>query len=607
MGDKNLSILIKADDQATRQFAKVATGAESTAARVNRVGGAKSKFFSSLGDDLNRGQLSMTSFSGAAAAALGPVAAIGAATVGLGAGLTALALKTSAQGAMFDDLAQKTGVSVETLSLLQITAQRGEMAIDALGNVLNKMQRNMFDAAAGTGEAAVSFRQLGVSISGPNGLRDTVDVLMDLADQFAAMPDGATKTALAMKIFGKQGAEMIPILNQGSAAIEQQIEKARSLGIVWSTENAAASAILQDNIDDLKMAFTGLINEVGIELVPALTTLTEKMADGVVWIRENKDEVKDWLIEINKTTAGVFRLLHPLTAYYHIKKAMAQTLGYEQAGSVWAPGANVDADGNLNLGVINPPKKTPKPPAPPGGRSAAAARGYAESFNSADMLSSTSAWGTDSDEGWLGRNDGEIEKAAAFELAKSEAVLAEQQRFRDAYLAATESVFQGGTDIMADALADMIRGQKVGAKQMLKATGQMLGGVASQMGSFYVAEGVAKIAEAGWPPNPLALKAGWGEVYAGLGLKTLGSLLGGGGGAGGAGKGGKGAGGVGVGADAPNRDTAEPRAADSNVIIAGVDKLRGRFVMGDYADIVGAFLEEFNSAAQRDYHIEFAG
>lgn len=598
MGDKNLSILIKADDQATRQFAKVATGAESTAARVNRVGGAKSKFFSSLGDDLNRGQLSMTSFSGAAAAALGPVAAIGAATVGLGAGLTALALKTSAQGAMFDDLAQKTGVSVETLSLLQITAQRGEMAIDALGNVLNKMQRNMFDAAAGTGEAAVSFRQLGVSISGPNGLRDTVDVLMDLADQFAAMPDGATKTALAMKIFGKQGAEMIPILNQGSAAIEQQIEKARSLGIVWSTENAAASAILQDNIDDLKMAFTGLRNEIGQEFITDLTNITTSMTELTVSAREMTQS----LAEQYPKLYAVATLLKTW-----VKMQGVGTWGRSTRKGVWADGTDVDADGNLNLGVINPPKKTPKPPAPPGGRSAAAARGYAESFNSADMLSSTSAWGTDSDEGWLGRNDGEIEKAAAFELAKSEAVLAEQQRFRDAYLAATESVFQGGTDIMADALADMIRGQKVGAKQMLKATGQMLGGVASQMGSFYVAEGVAKIAEAGWPPNPLALKAGWGEVYAGLGLKTLGSLLGGGGGAGGAGKGGKGAGGVGVGADAPNRDTAEPRAADSNVIIAGVDKLRGRFVMGDYADIVGAFLEEFNSAAQRDYHIEFAG
>lgn len=72
-------------------------------------------------------------------------------------------------------------------------------------------------AAGGSKEQIEVFSRLGVSVTDAAGqLRPTEDVLLDLADAFAAMPDGAEKSALAVKLFGKSGVELI--LNQGVPA-----------------------------------------------------------------------------------------------------------------------------------------------------------------------------------------------------------------------------------------------------------------------------------------------------------------------------------------------------------------------------------------------------
>jgi hypothetical protein len=65
----------------------------------------------------------------------------------------------------------------------------------------------MADAAQNTkGTAASAFAALGISVTDASGhLRDADDVFTDIADRFARIHDGATKTAIAMTLFGKSG------------------------------------------------------------------------------------------------------------------------------------------------------------------------------------------------------------------------------------------------------------------------------------------------------------------------------------------------------------------------------------------------------------------
>jgi hypothetical protein len=54
--------------------------------------------------------------------------------------------------------------------------------------------------------------QLGIKTRDASGkLRSTQDVLGDLAERFATMPDGPVKTAIAIDALGKSGADLIPL------------------------------------------------------------------------------------------------------------------------------------------------------------------------------------------------------------------------------------------------------------------------------------------------------------------------------------------------------------------------------------------------------------
>lgn len=67
-------------------------------------------------------------------------------------------------------------------------------------------------------------------------------MLGDIAEKFATFRDGPEKAALAIELFGKSGADMIPNLNKGSAGMEELRTEAERLGVVFSGGLAAQAA-----------------------------------------------------------------------------------------------------------------------------------------------------------------------------------------------------------------------------------------------------------------------------------------------------------------------------------------------------------------------------
>ncbi|MFU8883101.1 MAG: hypothetical protein ACNA7Q_12100, partial [Rhodobacterales bacterium] len=195
------------------------------------------------------------------------VAMAGAAVAGLAAA-TAQAIQT-ADG--YAKLAQQTGLSVEALSTLDHAAKLSGTNIESLTPSTTRMARSMAEAQKGTGAAANAFRRLRIDVADSDGsLRDNEEVLKDIADRFAAMEDGAQKTALAMDIFGRSGAELIPLLNNGAAGIEKMQLEARRLGLEIDTKTAKAAEKFNDDLERLKSASNGLARSIMTAVIPAL-------------------------------------------------------------------------------------------------------------------------------------------------------------------------------------------------------------------------------------------------------------------------------------------------------------------------------------------------
>lgn len=121
-----------------------------------------------------------------------------------------------------------------------------------------------------TSKAADAYRQLGIAVRDARGqLRSSGDVLIEVANRFQGMADGADKAALAQKLFGRGGAQLIPLLNMGGEAIS----KLRGM----TTAQAKASDQLSDAMVTLQGKVGGLGGRLAVALMPSLEAVTNNL------------------------------------------------------------------------------------------------------------------------------------------------------------------------------------------------------------------------------------------------------------------------------------------------------------------------------------------
>lgn len=114
-------------------------------------------------------------------------------------------------------LADEFGLSAAQVQKLQGVALGTGVSVDTLVRgmaLLDKTTATMSGAASAAGKALAI-----VGISAGDG-RSQMERLAVVADKFASMSAGPERLALAMELFGKNGREMLPILEQGSKGIE---------------------------------------------------------------------------------------------------------------------------------------------------------------------------------------------------------------------------------------------------------------------------------------------------------------------------------------------------------------------------------------------------
>lgn len=180
-----------------------------------------------------------------------------------------------------NDLAQKAGVSVETLSRLGYAAEQSGTDIAGLETGLAKLSKTAVAAAEGSKASAEAFEALGVEAQNADGsIKATDQLLLEIADSFAAHADGAAKSALAQAIFGKSGADLIPFLNQGAAGIEELTKKADELGITIGGKAAKAADDFNDNMATLAAVTRGVVGKALGELTPIMNSFSEDLLTG---------------------------------------------------------------------------------------------------------------------------------------------------------------------------------------------------------------------------------------------------------------------------------------------------------------------------------------
>lgn len=169
-------------------------------------------------------------------------------------------------------LASKIGIGTKELSRLAYAAELSDVSMESLGNAVKRLGQFQVEVIKGGKEQAAILKSIGIEAqdASTGGLRNAEDMLRDLADVFAAMPDGANKTALAVKLLGKSGADLIPLLNGGSKSLDEFAKKSDLVGYTLSEKTGKDAELFNDTLTEMSLSVDGLWRDSLPKLLPKM-------------------------------------------------------------------------------------------------------------------------------------------------------------------------------------------------------------------------------------------------------------------------------------------------------------------------------------------------
>lgn len=187
------------------------------------------------------------------------------------------------------DASDSTGVNTEAWQKMTYAAKISGIEQEKLMTSMVKFDKVLTDAAGGSKTAGQIFKDLGISIKDASGkMRAPEAVFEDVAELLANVEDGATKTAAACAFFGKSGAELLPMLNEGRNGLQGLYRTAEETGNVLANETLTAADEFGKSLDAVKLQAQGVMLQLGSALIPVLSEMKD-------WVSGVIGKVGDWL------------------------------------------------------------------------------------------------------------------------------------------------------------------------------------------------------------------------------------------------------------------------------------------------------------------------
>ncbi len=227
-------------------------------------------------------------------AAVGKGAAIlGGAAVAAGTALTGVALKTADTASTINDMSQRLGMSKTEYQEWDYVLKQNGVSIESMSTGMKTLTKNVSEMAAGSGKGAELLGKLGITLEDTKNLSQQ-EIFKKTVMALQEMPAGFEKARLAQQLFGKQGQEMLPMLNDTKGSVQGLMDKAHEMGMIMSDEAVTAGDNLGDTIDTLKGAAEGLFNQLGTALIP----IVQQMATAILALMPTLQPIIDQMMPI---------------------------------------------------------------------------------------------------------------------------------------------------------------------------------------------------------------------------------------------------------------------------------------------------------------------
>ena len=202
-----------------------------------------------------------------------------------------------------DKMSIRLGMSRQGYQELSFALSQYGIEITSMNTGMKTMTAAMASLSEEGKKGEETLGRLGVTVNDLKN-KSQEEIFKTAITQLQNMEGGYEKARLAQMLFGKQGQEMLPLLNAQKGSLEELAQKANDYGLVLSDEIIDKGVALHDSIDLTKRKFEALKITLSSALFEGVNEKALDLADYL-----NTDEAQEKLKELGVKLTEVMELI----------------------------------------------------------------------------------------------------------------------------------------------------------------------------------------------------------------------------------------------------------------------------------------------------------
>jgi hypothetical protein len=194
--------------------------------------------------------------------------------------LTGMASAASENIDVQSKLSRRLGMTYGELAGLKLAGDLAGVGIESIAAAMTKSDVAMQKAAGGSKAANAAFATLGLSVDKLQGM-SAADRFSAIAESISALPTSAERAAAAVALFGRSGAQLLPLFEQGAGGIARAREEAEKFGLALTNAQGQNVEEMNDSFTRVYSAIQGIVQQVVAHLAPAITAIAKQFTDFV--------------------------------------------------------------------------------------------------------------------------------------------------------------------------------------------------------------------------------------------------------------------------------------------------------------------------------------
>jgi hypothetical protein len=175
-------------------------------------------------------------------------------------------------------VAARLGMTYAEMAGLSLAGNLAGVSMDQIAAAATRADVAFIKAAGGSKTATAAFQAIGLSVENLNGL-SAAERFDQIAEAIANLPTEAERAAAAVAIFGRAGADLLPLFSQGAGAIAAARAEAERFGLALTNTQGQNVEAMNDSFTRAQSAIQGVIQQVVAYLAPAIESVTTAFSD----------------------------------------------------------------------------------------------------------------------------------------------------------------------------------------------------------------------------------------------------------------------------------------------------------------------------------------